>query len=96
MEQQAKFQAICNGEIYQLRTGAHAFIFDCGLFWEMDKYGNDEFMRYVDFVYECYLEMDGPVPLGSLSDYIAEKWEEINKNLVDIYQAAKDFWNQLV
>ena len=47
MEQQAQFQAIFNGNIYQFRTGSHLYIFDCGLFWDMDKYGIDEFNNYI-------------------------------------------------
>ncbi len=61
MEQQAKFQAIFNGEIYQFRTGSHLYIFDCGLFWDMEKYGMDEFQKYIEFVYNCYLEADDPI-----------------------------------
>lgn len=96
MEQQAKFQVIYNGEIYQFRTGAHVFIFDCGTFWDMENYGMDEFIRYVNFVYDCYLESDDVIPLGSLSDYIAEKWDEINEKHLDIYEVSKNFWNQLL
>ena len=96
MQQQAQFQAIFNGEIYQFRTGSHLYIFDCGLFWDMDKYGIDEFQRYIEFVYDCYLEADDPIPLGSLSDYIAEQWEDINAKNLTIYDVLEKFWNQLL
>lgn len=96
MEQQAKFQAIFNGEIYQFRTGSHLYIFDCGLFWDMEKYGMDEFQKYIEFVYNCYLEADGPIPLGSLSDYIAEQWEDIKAKDLTIHEVLDKFWKQLL
>ena len=96
MEQAAKFQAVFNGEIYPFRTGAHLYIFDCGLFWDMDKYGIDEFQKYIEFVYNCYLEADDPIPLGSLSDYIAEQWDDIQAKDLTIYDVLEKFWNQLL
>ena len=96
MQQQAIFQVTFNGEIHQFRTGSHLYIFDCGLFWDMDKYGMDEFNNYIEFVYNCYLEADDPIPLGSLSDYIAEKWETINAENLTIYDVLERFWAQLI
>lgn len=96
MEQQAKFQAIYNGEIYQFHTGAHLYIFDCGLFWDMDKDGMDEFKRYIDYVYYTYLKSDNPIPLGSLSDYIAEHWTEINEKNLDRYEVLDKFWMTMI
>ena len=96
MQQQAIFQVTFNGEIHQFRTGSHLYIFDCGLFWDMDKYGMDEFNNYIEFVYNCYLEADDPIPLGSLSDYIAEKWDTINAENLTIYDVLEKFWAQLI
>ena len=96
MQQQAIFQVTFNGEIHQFRTGSHLYIFDCGLFWDMDKHGMDEFNNYIEFVYNCYLEADDPIPLGSLSDYIAEKWDTINAENLTIYDILEKFWEQLI
>lgn len=95
MEQQATFQVIFNGETHQFQTGSHLFIFDCGLFWDMHSFGMDEFKRYIQFVYDCYLEADDPIPLGSLSDYVAEEWECIKECGLSILDVLKNFWNQL-
>ena len=96
MEHQAIFQVTFNGEIHQFRTGSHLYIFDCGLFWDMNKYGMDEFHKYIYFVYNCYLEADDPIPLGSLSDYIAERWDDINEKNLTIYDVLDKFWAQLI
>ena len=95
MEKQAKFQVIYNGETLEFEHGAQAYIFDSALFWDIDKFGLNALKSFVYFVYRCYMKDDNATPLGALTDYIAERWEEIQRVEPDKYDILADFYAQL-
>jgi len=95
MEQKATFQAILNGETYEFEHGAQLYIFDYALYWDMDKRGRNVLKSFVYFVYRCYMKDDNATPLGSLTDYIAEHWDEIQANDTGAYDVLEKFYLQL-
>ena len=95
MNKQPIYQVVYNDEIHQFTNGAQLYIFDCGLFWDMDKLGNEEFNAFIRFAYDCYLEADDPIPLGALTDYIAQHWEDIKDRQQTVHQVLDKFWRQL-
>lgn len=95
MEQQAKFQVIYNGETLEFEHGAQAYIFDYALYGDIDKLGLNALKSFVYFVYRCYTKDDNATPLGSLTDYIAKHWAEIQEKNTDTYDILANFYAQL-
>ena len=95
MQNTAMFQVIYNGETLEFEHGAQAYIFDYALYWDIDKLGLNVLKAFVYFVYRCYMKDDNATPLGSLTDYIAEHWTEIQGKEPDIYDILADFYAQL-
>lgn len=80
--------------IYNYEHGYQAYILDYALYHEIDKkYGNDGIKEFVFRVSECYLKDSNATPLGALTDYMAEHWEEIKE--LSRYDILTKFYSQL-
>ena len=80
--------------IFVYEHGYQAYILDYALYHEIDKkYGLDEIKNFVFRVSECYLKDSNATPLGALTDYMAEHWEDIKK--LSRYDILNKFYAQL-
>lgn len=80
MENEIRFYADYKGVIFNLSYGSEAYILQAGIYNEIDtKYGICELMNFVNLVRDCYIKDDRPTPIGALSDYIAENWEQVRE-----------------
>lgn len=80
--------------IFVYEHGYQAYILDYALYHEIDKkYGIDGIRKFVFHVSECYLKDSNATPLGALTDYMAEHWEEIKE--LSKYDILTKFYSQL-
>lgn len=80
--------------VFHYKHGYQAYILDYAICHEIDKrYGIDELKAFVFLVAECYLKDGNPTPLGSLTDFMAEHWEEIHD--LSRYEILDKFYEQL-
>lgn len=69
------------GESYSFKYGSEAYIFHTGIYNDLyGRYGIRELLRFTFLVHQCYLDDDGPTPLGALADFVAEHWKELNES----------------
>ena len=88
-----KIQITYNGKIYAFEYGSQAYIFHTGIYNDIDKeYGIDALLEYVAIVHNCYLSDCNCTPLGKLSDYVAEHWNEIKA--LDRYEILDKFYSE--
>ena len=79
---------------YIYEHGYQAYILDYALYHEIDKkYDLEEIKNFVFRVSECYLKDSNATPLGALTDYMAEHWEDIKK--LSRYDILNRFYAQL-
>ncbi len=81
-ENEVKVKVLFQGNEFLFNFGSEAYIFHTTLYNNMHKnYCLDEVLRYVTFVHDCYIDDDNQAPLGSLCDYIAQRWNKVkNRN----------------
>ena len=69
-------------------------ILDYAIYHEIDKkYGIDGLKAFVYRVGDCYLKDSNKTPLGALTDYMAEHWEELKEE--SRYDILDKFYMQL-
>ena len=90
-----KYQVVHNGETYTFQHGAQLYIFDYGLYHDIHKRGMEVMHKFIYFVYNCYMKDCNATPLGALTDYIAEHWDEIHKEELGSYDVLDRFYAQL-
>lgn len=75
-----------NGKGYKFDYGVEAYIFHNGLFNDMHtKYSMTTLLKYVSFVFECYMKDINQTPVGAFADYVAENWKRVkNKSRYDV------------
>lgn len=84
-------KVIYKDKTYNFNFASQAYIFQTGIYNDIeDKYGITELLEYTDFVHRCYMKDSNRTPLGSLADYIAERWKKIKKQ--NIYKILNDFY----
>jgi len=65
---------------YIYEHGYQAYILDLAFYHDIDKkYGINGVKNFVSCVSECYLKDSNDTPLGALTDYMAEHWEEVKE-----------------
>lgn len=83
-----------NDNIFIYKDGYHAYILDYAIYHEIDKkYGIDGLKAFVYRVGDCYLKDSNKTPLGALTDYMAEHWEELKEE--SRYDILDKFYMQL-
>ena len=90
-----KYQVVHNGETYTFQHGSQLYIFDYALYHDIHKLGLDVLKNFVEFVHNCYMKDCNPTPLGSLTDYVADHWDEIQKEELGSYDILEKFYAQL-
>lgn len=86
-------------QIFEYKDGYHAYIFDYAVENDFDKkYGIEELKSFVYRVGECYLKDCNPTPLGSLTDFMAENWDNLKElsryDILDRFYERYDQENQ--
>lgn len=82
-----------NKEQYEFNSGAEAYIFHTGMYHDMlNKYGIQEMLKYVSYVFDSYLADSNRTPLGDLSDYVADNWDSIKVEQPSRYELLDDFY----
>lgn len=79
-----------NGKTYEFDSGTKAYIFDAGTINGVEE---DKLLNFVEFVHYLYLKDQNPTPLGNLCDYIAEHWDEVQKQ--DKWTILENFYETL-
>ena len=80
MQDSIKFQVTYRQKTYAFSSGSEVYIFHAGIYKDMDElYGIDILLKFVELTYDCYISDSNRTPLGSLADYIAENWEQIQE-----------------
>ena len=85
-----KITAEYRGKTYNFNSGAEAYIFDIAL---INGVYEDNLFTFVEFVHWLYLHDQNPTPLGSLADYIAEHWEEVQE--LDKWTILEKFYDSI-
>lgn len=82
-----------DGQDFIFDTGMKVAIFYCGVENNMynKKGGVDTLLKYVDVVYDCYIEDESGAPFGRLCDFVAEKWNKITKDDWGYYEILEAF-----
>ena len=80
--------------VFHYEHGYQAYILDYALYHDIDqKYGINGLKDFVSRVAECYLKDSNTTPLGALTDFMAEHWEEIKD--LSRYDILTKFYEQL-
>ena len=95
MNNTPRFTVHFGEQTLEFEHGAQVYIFDYALYWDIDKRGLNVLKSFVYFVYHCYMKDDNATPLGSLTDYIAKHWDEIQGEEPDSYEILARFYAQL-
>lgn len=79
---------------YEFTSSTYAYIFECAIENGFDKkHGIKSLIRFVNFVYDCYMKDSNATPLGHLTDYMAKNWKKIKD--LDRYEILEKFYTQL-
>ncbi len=82
-----------NDKIYNFEHGYEAFIFCAAINNEFNKTHPSELKAFVLLAGECYLKDSNHTPLGELSDFMAENWNEIKD--LSRFDILDKFYKQL-
>ena len=80
--------------VFHYEHGYQAYILDYALYHDIDKrYGIEGLKELVGLVSACYLKDENPTPLGVLTDFMAEHWEDIKT--LSRYNVLSRLYSQL-
>ena len=79
---------------YEFENGYHAYIFDNAIENDFDViHGEENLLNFVYRVGECYLKDHNHTPLGHLTDFMAQNWNDIKE--LGRYEILDKFYEQL-
>lgn len=80
-----------NNKTYVFEHGFEVMIFDCAVNNDFDNTHPNELNDFICLVRDCYLKDSNYTPLGALSDYMAENWDEVKElSRLDILEKFYD------
>jgi len=95
MNNQPTYQVVYQGKTHAFQHGAQLYIFDYGLYHNIHKRGINVLLSFIQYVYNCYMKDCNHTPLGALTDYVAEHWDDIQKQSLGSYDLLEEFYMQL-
>lgn len=75
---------------YTFNEGAKAFIFHAGI--RNDTIKEQDLLEFTEKVYECYITDSNNTNLGTLTDYMAQRWSSIRKT--DRYVLLEKYYSE--
>ena len=82
-----------NNKTYVFEHGFEVLIFDCAINNDFDNKHSNELNDFISLVSDCYLKDLNQTPLGALSDYMAENWDDVKK--LSRFDILEKFYNQI-